>query len=133
MDAVGRRTGWYGSGFGPVMENGAEWVSVTMKTRKGPTRVMEEFEKELRNGGWNVGFKANWWSPADYGVAMVEAEKDGKRKVVVLKWAITGEERLVKVEGKNADEGRREFFTLVDMVSDNLMYDSVLRSMMDRY
>jgi len=133
MEAVGRKTGWHGPGFRPVMENGAEWVSVTMKTRWGPTRVLKEFEEELRRDGWKVDFKANWWSPANYGVAMFEAERDGKRKVVVLKWAVTGEERIVKVEGKGAEEGRREFFSLVDMVSDNLMYDSVLRSMMDRY
>jgi len=100
MEAVGRKTGWHGPGFRSVMENGAEWVSVTMKTRWGPTRVLREFEEELRRDGWKVDFKANWWSPANYGVAMFEAERDGKRKVVVLKWAVTGEERIVKVEGK---------------------------------
>ncbi|ASJ16611.1 hypothetical protein A3L04_05775 [Thermococcus chitonophagus] len=117
-----------------AMENGAQWVAVTVKTRDAPTKVMEEFEEFLKKQGWNVNFRANWWSPARYGVAVLEAQKGGKSKVLMVKWAVSSkEDKVLRVEGKMEKDARKEFYTIVDMVSDDFLYDTILRNMMDRY
>lgn len=131
MEAVG--AGWKGWAFGPKMGNGAHWVSVTMMSPRGSSWVESKVEEELKKAGWRVAFRANWWSSGSYGVAMFEAERDGQRKTLVVKWSLSSREEVVKVEEKSEEEGREEFYSLVDMVSDDFMHDSVLRSMMSRY
>ncbi|AFK22438.1 hypothetical protein [Pyrococcus sp. ST04] len=116
-----------------AMENGAQWVAVTVKTRESPTRIMEDFEEFLKKQGWKVNFKANWWSPASYGVAVLEAQKSGRSKVLMVKWAASREDKVLRVEEKKESEGKKEFYTIVDMVSDDFLYDTILRNMMDRY
>ncbi|AAL81058.1 hypothetical protein PFDSM3638_04680 [Pyrococcus furiosus DSM 3638] len=116
-----------------AMENGAQWVAVTVKTRESPQEMVDKFERFLKASGWNVKFKANWWSPARYGVAVVEADKDGKSKTVMIKWVNSREDKVVRVEGKKESEGKREFYTIVDLVSDDFLYDNILRNMMNRY
>ena len=117
-----------------AIENGAQWVAVTLKTRDPPTKVVDEFEECLRNQGWNVNFKANWWSPASYGVAVLEACRGNKNKVLMVKWATSSKEnRILRVEGKSENDAKREIYTIVDIVSDDFLYDTTLRNMMDRY
>lgn len=130
MEAVGR-SGWRSPGLMPAVENGSPWVTVAMRTRSGPTRLERSVKDELERAGWRVNFSANWWG-SSYGVAMFEAEKDGRKKVLVVKWAY-GDDGLFEVRGTDEERGRRELYTMVEMVSDDLMYDSVLRNMMDRY
>ncbi|WP_048146971.1 hypothetical protein [Pyrococcus abyssi] len=115
------------------LENGRSWVAVTVKTREGPTKVLETFEKYLKDNGWKPQFKANWWSSNAFGVAMFEAEKGKEHRVVLVKWVVTEKEEVMNVESKDDREGRTEFYALVDMISDDLIFDSVLRHMMSRY
>jgi hypothetical protein len=131
MEAVGR-PGWSKAGLAPAMNNGSPWVSVVMRTRSGPTRLEERLKKELEEAGWKVEFVANWWS-SSYGVALFEAEREGEKKVLLVKWASGDRDDFFEVREASEAEGMAELYSLVDMVSDDLMYDSVLRSMMDRY
>ncbi|MCD6144197.1 hypothetical protein [Thermococcus sp.] len=115
------------------MEKEAQWVAVTLKTRDSPTKVVDEFEESLGNQGWNVNFKANWWGPAGYGVAILEACKGNKTKVLIVKWVTSSKEnRILRVEGKSENDAKKEFYMIVDIVSDDFLYDTTLRNMMDR-
>jgi len=117
-----------------AIENGTQWIAVTLKTRDPPTKVVDEFEEFLRNQGWNVNFKANWCGPASYGVVVLEACKGNQTKVLMVKWATSSKEnRILRIEGKSENDAKREFYTMVDTVSDDFLYDTTLRNMMERY
>ncbi len=131
MKPVGA-SGWKKAGLMPAMENGSLWVTVAMRTRDGPTALEQRFRNELENASWKVTFSANWWS-SSYGVAMFEAEREEKKKVLVVKWTYGELEGLFEVRGTDERGGRKELYEVIEMVSDDLMYDSVLRNMMDRY
>ncbi|GAB6136220.1 hypothetical protein [Thermococcus prieurii] len=130
MESVGG-FGWDGSVWN-ALENSPGWLTVVLRTPVGPREVESFVEEELRRHGWSVDFKANWWV-FGYGVALFEAFRHGKRRSVVVKWVSGGRDEVLKVEPLDEETGRCELFSMVEMVSDGLMNDPVLRNMTGRY
>ncbi|AEC52262.1 hypothetical protein PNA2_1347 [Pyrococcus sp. NA2] len=116
-----------------TVENGRKWVSITAKTKSGPTSLIQELEKALAKEGWKVSFKANWWGAVAYGVALLEIQGEKNKKALIVKWVLSNDDRIVKVEDKNEREAKTELYTIIDMVSDDLILDIALRNMMARY
>lgn len=52
------------------IEREQPWLIITFKTPYGPPDTLEILENAVRETGWEITFKANWWT-ADipYGLA----------------------------------------------------------------
>ncbi|EEB74453.1 hypothetical protein [Thermococcus sp. AM4] len=110
------------------------WTVVTFKTPHGPGETMEKLAEVIRSAGWRITFKANWWT-ADipYGLVRIDAVKDGREKIILGKWVLGRECRLIRIENMGLEKGRDEFFRMVDSITSTLIHDPVIRTMREQY
>jgi len=110
------------------------WTVVTFKTNAGPSEILEELEDALKQAGWEVTFRANWWT-ADipYGVIRIDLKKDGMSRILLAKWILDEGFEVIKVENMSLEEGKEEFFRMVDGITSTLIYDPVIRTMRGQY
>jgi hypothetical protein len=110
------------------------WTVMAFKTPHGPGKTLEELEDLVKRAGWRVTFKANWWT-ADipYGLIRMDLRKDGREKILLGKWILGEEYRLLKLENMPLEKGRDEFFRMVDSITSTLIHDPVIRTMREQY
>ncbi|AAL82086.1 ribonucleoside-triphosphate reductase [Pyrococcus furiosus DSM 3638] len=116
------------------IEKDGLWLVITFKTPYGPRDTLEILERAIRESGWDVTFSANWWT-ADipYGLARVDAKKNGKEKIVLGKWVLGKSCKIIKVENLDLEKGKEEFFRMVDSIASTLIHDPVIRTMREQY
>ncbi len=110
------------------------WTVITFKTPYGPGVTLDMLVRVIENAGWKVTFKANWWT-ADipYGLVRVDAEKDGREKIILGKWILGRECKLIGIENLDLTKGKEEFFKMVDSITSTLIHDPVIRTMREQY
>lgn len=110
------------------------WTVITFKTPHGPRETMKRLTEIVENAGWRVVFKANWWT-ADipYGLVRIDAVKEGREKIILGKWVLGSEFRVVRIENMSLEKGRDEFFRMVDSITSTLIHDPVIRTMREQY
>ncbi|WP_461864539.1 ribonucleoside-triphosphate reductase [Thermococcus sp.] len=110
------------------------WTVITFKTPHGPGVTLDNLVRVIENAGWRITFKANWWT-ADipYGLVRIDAKKDGREKIILGKWILGKECRLIKIDNLDLAKGREEFFKMVDSITSTLIYDPVIRTMREQY
>ncbi|WP_297489318.1 ribonucleoside-triphosphate reductase [Thermococcus sp.] len=116
------------------LEGEGLWTVVTFKTPHGPGRTLRDIEEAVKDAGWRVTFRANWWT-ADipYGLLRIDLRKDGREKIVLGKWILGEEYRLIRIENMDLEKGRDEFFRMVDSITSTLIHDPVIRTMREQY
>jgi hypothetical protein len=116
------------------LEGEGLWTVVTFKTPHGPAKTMDTLVQIAGEAGWQVTFKANWWT-ADipYGLVRIDLKKDGREKILLGKWILGRDVELLKVENMPLEKGRDEFFRMVDSITSTLIYDPVIRTMREKY
>ncbi len=117
-----------------ALEGDGLWTVIAFKTPHGPGRTLEDLLKLLEEAGWRVTFKANWWT-ADipYGLIRIDMRKDNREKILLGKWILGDEYRLLKLENMELERGRDEFFRMVDSITSTLIHDPVIRTMREQY
>lgn len=110
------------------------WMVITFKTPYGPGETMDRLASVLEELGWQVMFKANWWT-ADipYGVIRIDIEQDGREKIVLGRWILGNKCELLKIESMDLEKGKNEFYRLIDGITSTLIYDPVIRTMREQY
>ncbi|ASJ15676.1 ribonucleoside-triphosphate reductase [Thermococcus chitonophagus] len=110
------------------------WLVITFKTPYGPLDTMEKLEEAVKKAGWEVTFKANWWT-ADipYGLVRIDARKEGREKIILGKWILGRELKIMKAQNLGLEEGKEEFFRMVDSITSTLIHDPVIRTMREQY
>ncbi|MCO6041387.1 ribonucleoside-triphosphate reductase [Thermococcus alcaliphilus] len=110
------------------------WMVITFKTPYGPGETMDRLASVLEELGWQVMFKANWWT-ADipYGVIRIDIEQDGREKIVLGRWILGNKCELLKIESMDLERGKNEFYRLIDGITSTLIYDPVIRTMREQY
>ncbi len=110
------------------------WTVVTFKVNSGPSEMVEELEKALEKAGWKVTFRANWWT-ADipYGLIRLDLRKGDMRRILLGRWILGEGFELISVENMDLEEGKEEFFRMVDGITSTLIYDPVIRTMREQY
>ncbi|EHR77719.1 anaerobic ribonucleoside-triphosphate reductase [Thermococcus litoralis DSM 5473] len=110
------------------------WMVITFKTPYGPGETMDRLASVLEELGWQVMFKANWWT-ADipYGVIRIDIEQDGREKIVLGRWILGSKCELLKIESMDLERGKNEFYRLIDGITSTLIYDPVIRTMREQY
>lgn len=112
----------------------ALFTFVTFRTPYGPSETLERFTGMLEELGWRVEFKANWWTAEiPYGIIRVDISKEGEEKVVIGRWILGRECRLIRVENMNLEEGKEEFYRALDSITSTLIHDPTLRTMREQY
>jgi hypothetical protein len=116
------------------LEKNGLWTVVTFKTPHGPGTTMSRLEEVVREGGWDVKFKANWWT-ADipYGLIRMDLEKNGREKILLGKWILGEKCELIRLETMELERGKDEFFRMVDSITSTLIHDPVIRTMREQY
>ncbi|NPA48058.1 MAG: ribonucleoside-triphosphate reductase [Thermococci archaeon] len=110
------------------------WTVITFKVNSGPTGILEDLERAFKNAGWEVTFKANWWTAdVPYGVVRLDLRKDGVSRILLGKWILDDGFELVSVENMDVEEGKEEFFRMVDGITSTLIHDPVIRTMREQY
>ena len=110
------------------------WTVITFKTPHGPGEILDDLVRVVEDAGWRVTFKANWWTAnIPYGLVRVDAEKDGREKIILGKWILGKECRLIKIDNLDLAKGKEEFFKMVDSITSTLIYDPVIRTMREQY
>ena len=110
------------------------WTLITFKTPYGPGETMDQLANLLEELGWKVTFKANWWT-ADipYGVIRLDAEYEGREKIILGRWILGSKWELLKIENLDLEKGKNEFYRLVDGITSTLIHDPVIRTMREQY
>ncbi|CAB48954.1 hypothetical protein [Pyrococcus abyssi] len=110
------------------------WLILTFKTPYGPLDTMEIIERAVKEAGWEVTFKANWWT-ADipYGLVRIDARKNGREKIILGRWILGKNLEVIKVENLDLEKGKEEFFRTVDSITSTLIHDPVIRTMREQY
>jgi len=110
------------------------WMVITFKTPYGPGETMDRLASVLEELGWQIMFKANWWT-ADipYGVIRIDVEQDGREKIVLGRWILGNKCELLKIESMDLEKGKNEFYRLIDGITSTLIYDPVIRTMREQY
>jgi len=110
------------------------WTVVTFQTPHGPGVTLEKLAEVVRSAGWKITFKANWWT-ADipYGLIRIDAVKEGREKILLGKWILGDECRLIRIENMDLEKGKNEFFRMVDSITSTLIHDPVIRTMREQY
>ncbi|AEC51468.1 hypothetical protein PNA2_0552 [Pyrococcus sp. NA2] len=116
------------------LEREGLWLVITFKTPYGPLDTMEMLEEAIKNSGWRITFKANWWT-ADipYGLVRIDARRGDKEKIVLGRWILGKELKVIKVENLELEKGKEEFFRTVDSITSTLIHDPVIRTMREQY
>ncbi|MFA4646314.1 ribonucleoside-triphosphate reductase [Pyrococcus kukulkanii] len=116
------------------MDKDGLWLVITFKTQSGPLDTMKMLEKAVRKAGWEVTFKANWWT-ADipYGLVRIDAKKGDKEKIILGKWILGKELEVIGVQNLDLERGKEEFFRMVDSITSTLIHDPVIRTMREQY
>ncbi|ASJ10426.1 ribonucleoside-triphosphate reductase [Thermococcus sp. P6] len=116
------------------LESEELWTIVTFKTPDGPTKTLEKLIGILKDSGWRVTFKANWWTAdVPYGIARLDLRKDGREKILLGRWILGRRYELIGVENMPLETGKEEFFRLVDGITSTLIHDPVIRTMREQY
>lgn len=120
--------------FEENLERDELWLIVTFRTPYGPGETMDVMVKELEKLGWKIEFKANWWT-ADipYGLIRIDASYNGKEKIILGKWVLGSKYEIIKVDNMEFEEGKEEFFRMVDSITSTLIHDPVIRTMREQY
>ncbi|NJE12740.1 ribonucleoside-triphosphate reductase [Thermococcus sp. LS2] len=110
------------------------WLIITFKTPYGPGETMDIITKVIEELGWKVNFKANWWT-ADipYGLIRIDASYGDKEKIILGKWILGSECQILRVDNMELEEGKEEFFRMVDSITSTLIHDPVIRTMREQY
>ncbi|HII61606.1 hypothetical protein [Pyrococcus horikoshii] len=116
------------------IEREQPWLIITFKTPYGPPDTLEILENAVRETGWEITFKANWWT-ADipYGLARIDAKKEEREKIILGRWILGKKLEIIKVENLDFERGKEEFFRSVDSITSTLIYDPVIRTMREQY
>ncbi|AEH23773.1 hypothetical protein [Pyrococcus yayanosii] len=116
------------------IESDTFWLVIIFKTPLGPSETMERIAKAVENAGWKVTFKANWWT-ADipYGLVRIDAKKNGREKIILGKWILGREWKVIRAESLELEKGKDEFFRTVDSITSTLIHDPVIRTMREQY
>ncbi|AFK21696.1 hypothetical protein [Pyrococcus sp. ST04] len=110
------------------------WLVLTFRTPYGPGDTMDKLARAVESAGWKITFKANWWT-ADipYGLVRIDAKKENKEKIILGKWILGKECKIIKVENLDLEKGKEEFFRIVDSITSTLIHDPVIRTMREQY
>ncbi|ADT84973.1 hypothetical protein [Thermococcus barophilus] len=120
--------------FKENLERNELWLIITFKTPYGPGETMDLMVKELEKLGWEIKFKANWWTAdVPYGLIRIDAVHNGKEKIILGKWILGDKCRVIKVDNAGIEAGKEEFFRMVDSITSTLIYDPVIRTMREQY
>ncbi|WP_054839490.1 hypothetical protein [Thermococcus sp. JCM 11816] len=116
------------------LEKDELWTVITFKTPHGPGTTMEKLAQVVEKAGWRITFKANWWT-ADipYGLVRIDMRKGDREKILLGKWILGDECRLIKLESLDLERGKDEFFRMVDSITSTLIHDPVIRTMREQY
>lgn len=110
------------------------WTVITFKTPYGPRETMDRLAEEIQKLGWKVGFKANWWtSEIPYGLIRIDISQGEREKIVLGRWILSNECKLIRIDNLEFEEGKEEFFKMVDSISATLIHDSTIRTMREQY
>ncbi|MDV3104447.1 ribonucleoside-triphosphate reductase [Thermococcus waiotapuensis] len=117
-----------------ALEGDELWTVLTFKTPHGPGVTLQKLADIVEEAGWKVLFKANWWT-ADipYGLARLDLKKGEKEKILLGKWILGDKFLLIKLENLSLEQGREEFFRMVDSIASTLIHDPVIRTMREQY
>ena len=116
------------------LDNPKLWIVITFKTPYGPGETMDKLASTLEELGWTVTFKANWWT-ADipYGLIRIDITQDEKEKIVLGRWILGRKCELLGIENMDLENGKSEFYRLVNGITSTLIYDPVIRTMRGQY
>jgi len=116
------------------LDNPKLWIVITFKTPYGPGETMDKLASTLKELGWTVTFKANWWT-ADipYGLIRIDITQDEKEKIVLGRWILGRKCELLGIENMDLEKGKSEFYRLVNGITSTLIYDPVIRTMRGQY
>jgi len=107
---------------------------ITFKTPYGPVETLDKLVSLIEGLGWNVEFKANWWTAdVPYGVIRIDATQDGREKIVLGRWILGQECRLMRVENMELEKGKEEFYRMVDSITSTMIHDPAIRTMREQY
>ncbi|USS40508.1 ribonucleoside-triphosphate reductase [Thermococcus aggregans] len=110
------------------------WTVITFKTPYGPGDTMDILVNTLEELGWEVVFKANWWTAdVPYGVIRIDIRQGEKEKIVLGRWILSNKCELLKIESMDLERGKNEFYRLVDGITSTLIHDPVIRTMREQY
>ncbi len=116
------------------LENSPLWTVVTFRVNSGPSDIMEGMEEVLRKAGWRVTFRANWWAAdVPYGVVRFDLKKGDVEKILLGEWIIGDDFEVIGFEDLELEEGKEEFFRVVDKITSTLIHDPVIRTMRGQY
>jgi len=117
-----------------ALESGGDWVFITLKTPHGPSKTLEKLVELVEKAGWKATFRANWWT-ADipYGLVRIDLKRGKREKIILGRWILGKEWKILRVETMEREKGAEEFFRLVEGITSTLIHDPVIRTMREQY
>ena len=116
------------------LERDELWLIITFKTPYGPGETLDRIANAVKKLGWEITFKANWWT-ADipYGLIRIDASRGNREKIILGKWILGSECQILRVDNMGLEDGKEEFFRMVDSITATLIHDPVIRTMREQY